>query len=32
MTFQVVLHEDAAKALFKIDASVRERLIKRIAR
>ena len=32
MTFEVVLHEDASKALLAMDASVRERLTKRIAR
>ncbi len=32
MNFRVLLHEDAANALFKLDASMRERLIKRIAR
>jgi len=32
MNFEVLLHEDAANTLLKMDASVRERLIKRIAR
>lgn len=32
MSFEVFLHEDASARLLRMDASVRERLIKRIAR
>ncbi|MEM3556174.1 MAG: hypothetical protein QXF56_05630 [Candidatus Micrarchaeia archaeon] len=32
MSFEVLLHEDASAKLLRMDASVRERLIKRIAR
>jgi len=32
MSFEVLLHEDAAARLLGMDASVRERMIKRIAR
>ncbi|MDO8340312.1 MAG: hypothetical protein Q7T16_06675 [Candidatus Burarchaeum sp.] len=32
MSFEVSLHEEASKALLALDASVRERIIKRIAR
>jgi len=32
MNFEVLLHEDAAASILKIDALIRERIIKRIAR
>jgi len=32
MSFEIFLHEDASTRLLRMDASVRERLIKRIAR
>lgn len=32
MSFEVLLHEDAAARLLRMDASIRERLVKRIAR
>ena len=31
MSFEVLLHEDAAARLLRMDASIRERIIKRIA-
>jgi mRNA-degrading endonuclease RelE of RelBE toxin-antitoxin system len=32
MNFEVMLHEDAAARLLRMDTSIRERMIKRIAR